>query len=90
MDNTSNTSNTISASLGNMASDTYNLLNGILSNPSVIIIVVAVLLFYIATFFSLGDSTSSSSSSLIVIILVWSSAGPLIINGSLERIASLR
>ena len=63
MDNTSNTSNTISASLGNMASDTYNLLNGILSNPSVIIIVVAVLLFYIATFFSLGDSTSSSSSS---------------------------
>jgi hypothetical protein len=58
-----NTSNTVSASLGNMASDTYNILNDILSNPSVIIIVVAVLLFYIVTFFSLGDSTSSSSSS---------------------------
>jgi hypothetical protein len=58
-----NTSNTISASLGNMTSDTYNILNNILSNPSVIIIVVAVLLFYIVIFFSLGDSTSSSSSS---------------------------
>ena len=61
MDNT-NTSNTIITNLGNLASDTYNFLNNILSNPSVIIIVVAVLLFYIAMFFSLGDSSSSSSS----------------------------
>ncbi len=62
MDNT-NTSNTIITNLGNLASDTYNFLNNILSNPSVIIIVVAVLLFYIAMFFSLGDSSSSSSGS---------------------------
>ena len=48
-----NTSNTVTTSLGNMASDTYNVLNGILSNPSVIIIVVAVLLIYITMFFSL-------------------------------------
>ena len=58
-----NTSNTVSTSLGNLASDTYNFLNGILSNPSVIIIVVAVLLIYIAMFFSLGDSSTSSGSS---------------------------
>ena len=58
-----NSYNTVTASLGNVASDTYNFVNGILSNPSVIIIVVAVLLFYVATFFSLGDSSSSSSAS---------------------------
>jgi|LauGreDrversion4_2_1035121.scaffolds.fasta_scaffold01797_8 hypothetical protein len=58
-----NTSNTVTTSLGNVASDTYNFLNGILSNPSVIIIVVAVLLIYITMFLSLGDSSSSSSSS---------------------------
>ena len=59
----SNSYNTDSIGLGNMASDTYNFVNGILSNPSVIIIVVAVLLFYIIMFFSLGDSSGSSSSS---------------------------
>ena len=53
--------NTISASLGHVTTDTYNFVNGILSNPSVIIIVVAVLLFYIAMSFSLGDSSSNSS-----------------------------
>jgi len=58
-----NSYNTVTTGLGNVASDTYNFVNGILSNPSVIIIVVAVLLFYIATFFSLGDSSSSSTSS---------------------------
>ena len=58
-----NTSNTVTTSLVNVASETYNFLNGILSNPSVIIIVVAVLLIYITMFFSLGDSSSSSSSS---------------------------
>jgi hypothetical protein len=49
--------------LGNVATDTYNFFNGILSNPSVIIIVVAVLLIYITMFFSLGDTNSSTSSS---------------------------
>lgn len=50
-------------SLGNVATDTYNFFNGILSNPSVIIIVVGVLLIYITMFFSLGDTNSSTSSS---------------------------
>lgn len=49
--------------LGNVATDTYNFFNGILSNPSVIIIVVGVLLIYITMFFSLGDTNSSTSSS---------------------------
>ena len=53
--------NTVSTSLGNVTTDTYNFVNGILSNPSVIIIVVAVLLFFIAMSFSLGDSSSNSS-----------------------------
>ena len=56
MDNSYNTV------LGNVASDTYNFVNSILSKPIIIIIVVAVLLIYVATFFSLGDSSSSSSS----------------------------
>jgi hypothetical protein len=54
--------NTVSTSFGNVATDTYNFVNGILSNPSVIIIVVAVLLFYIGMFFSLGDSSSTTTS----------------------------
>ena len=49
--------------LGNVATDTYNFFNGILSNPSVIIIVVGVLLIYITMFFSLGDTNSNTSSS---------------------------
>lgn len=49
--------------LGNVATDTYNFFNGILSNPSVIIIVVGVLLIYITMFFSLGDTNSSTTSS---------------------------
>ena len=49
--------------LGNVATDTYNFFNSILSNPSVIIIVVAVLLIYVTMFFSLGDTNSSTSSS---------------------------
>ena len=54
--------NTVSTSFGNVTTDTYNFVNGILSNPSVIIIVVAVLLFYIGMFFSLGDSSSTTTS----------------------------
>ena len=49
--------------LGNVATDTYNFFNAILSNPSVILIVVGVLLIYITMFFSLGDTNSSTTSS---------------------------
>jgi hypothetical protein len=68
MSNSTSTSNSfidtnIITGLGNVATDTYNFFNGILSNPSVIIIVVGVLLIYITMFFSLGDTNSSTSSS---------------------------
>lgn len=70
MSNSSSSSNSNSfidtnfvTGLGNVATDTYNFFNEILSNPSVIIIVVGVLLIYITMFFSLGDTNSSTSSS---------------------------
>jgi hypothetical protein len=59
----SNSDTNFVTGLGNVATDTYNFFNGILSNPSVIIIVVGVLLIYITMFFSLGDTNSSTSSS---------------------------
>ena len=59
----SNTNTNFVTGLGNVATDTYNFFNEILSNPSVIIIVVGVLLIFITMFFSLGDTNSSTSSS---------------------------
>lgn len=54
--------NEINAGLGNVATDTYDYMNNILSNPSVIIILVIVILAYIIIFMSLGGSTTSDAS----------------------------
>jgi hypothetical protein len=54
---------TITTGLGTIANDSYNYMNNLLSNPSLIIILVVVLLLYVILFLSLGDKTTSQTSS---------------------------
>lgn len=69
---------TVSTSLGTVANDTYDYMNSILSNPSVIMIIVIVVIIYIVIFMSLGgssqtppsDAVSNQSSNTIAIILI--------------------
>jgi hypothetical protein len=70
--------NEINSSFGNVVTDTYNYMNGILSNPSVIIILIIVIVTYITIFTSLGVNstnvngdvpTKNGSSNIIVIVL---------------------
>ena len=62
MDNSTNVFNT---GLGSVANDTYDYINDILSNPSVIIILVIVIVIYIIVFMSLGGSDSSINSEVV-------------------------
>lgn len=62
MDNSTNVFNT---GLGSVANDTYDYINDILSNPSVIIILVIVIIIYIIVFMSLGGSDSSINSEVV-------------------------
>jgi hypothetical protein len=87
--------NTLSSGLGTVANNTYDYINNLLLNPSVIIILVFVLILYVVLFMSLGNnvqspsssqsnSTSSSdtgSSAIITIILVAFFIALIIING---------
>ena len=83
------TTNTVSTSLGTVANDSYDSINKLLSNPSVIIIVVIVLILYIVLFMSLGNSdptppsdpVSNSGSGMITILLVAFFVILIIING---------
>ena len=62
MDNSTNVLNT---GLGSVANDTYDYINDILSNPSVIIILVIVIIIYVIIFMSLGGSDSSINSEVV-------------------------
>lgn len=80
--------NTISTGLGTITNETYNYINSLLSNPSVIIILVIVLILYVVLFASLGGSNqpmdaavSNSSSGAIGIIIVAFFVVLVIING---------
>ena len=55
--------NTLSSGLGTVANNTYDYINNLLLNPSVIIILVIVLIIYVVLFISLGNYVPSSSSS---------------------------
>ncbi len=77
---TDDSTNTISTGLGTVANDTFDYINNLLSNPSVIIILVIVLIIYIILFMSLGGNNStpptnevsnSSSQTLTVIIIAF-------------------
>jgi len=88
-DSTNYSTNTVSTGLGTITNDTYDYINSLLSNPSVIIILVVVLIIYIVIFISLGgsDSTpssdviSNSSSNTLTIILVAFFVILIMING---------
>jgi hypothetical protein len=82
--------NTISTGLGTVTTDTYDYINNLLSNPTVIVILVVVIIIYIIIFMSLGgqpdpysseDMISNSSSSTIYVILVAVFIILIIVNG---------
>jgi len=88
-DSTDDSANTVNTGLGTVANDTYDYLNNLLSNPSVIIILVIVFILYIILFMSLGDNIrsvssdniSNSGSGTITILLVAFFVILVIING---------
>jgi hypothetical protein len=78
--------NTVITGLGTVANNTYDYINSLLLNPSVIIILVIVLILYIVLFMSLGDNSpsvtvSNSSSETITIIFFVFFVVLIIING---------
>jgi hypothetical protein len=81
--------NTVSTGLGTVANDTYDYINNLLSNPSVVIILVVVVIIYIIIFMSLGGSeittpsepVSNSGSNTITVILIAFFIILIIING---------
>jgi hypothetical protein len=90
MTDSSDSTNTVNMGLGSIANDTYDYINNLLSNPTVIIILVVVIIIYIIMFMSLGrsesdvpssDTVSNSSSNTITIILVAFFIILIIING---------
>ena len=98
--------NTLSSGLGTVANNTYDYINNLLLNPSVIIILVIVLILYVILFISLGnnmssdltssgDNVSNSSSSIITIIVIAFFIVLILINGlqyffGLDIIAKLK
>jgi Extracellular link domain len=73
--------NTVTASLGSIADDTYDYINSLLTNPTVIIILIVVLVIYVIIFMTLGgnnsavsmdssDNVSNSSSNTIYVIII--------------------
>ena len=95
--------NTVSTGLGTVTNDTYDYINNLLSNPSVVIILVVVVVIYIIIFMSLGgsdlspqtDVVSNSSSNTITILLIAFFIILIIINGlqyffGVDIIASLK
>lgn len=56
--------NTVNVGLGNVADNTYDYINNLLSNPSLIIILVIVIIIYIIIFLSLGSSNTNSTSNM--------------------------
>lgn len=53
--------NTINTGLGTVATDTYDYVNNLLSNPSLVIILVIVIILYIILFMYLGENGSNSN-----------------------------
>lgn len=82
MDDSTNSTNTVSSGLGTIANNTYDYINSLLSNPTLIIILAIVIIIYLIVFLSLGsqndgesyresnsDIVSNSSSTTITVII---------------------
>ena len=83
--NSTNSINTVNSGLGTIANNTYDYINSLLSNPTLIIILVIVIIIYLIVFLSLGgggqtenglnidsnsETVSNSSSTTITVIIV--------------------
>ena len=85
--------NTINTGLGTVTTDTYDYINNLISNPTVILISVIIMIIYIIVFMSLGqsnsystddfdyNSNSNSSSSTLYVILVAFFIILIVVNG---------
>jgi hypothetical protein len=85
--------NTINTGLGTVTTDTYDYINNLITNPTVILISVIVIIIYIVVFMSLGQSNpysteeivpnynSNSSSSTLYVILVSFFIILIVVNG---------
>ena len=56
--------NTVKTGLGTVANDTYDYINNLLSNPTVVIILFIILVAYLILFVSLGNNISNQSSEI--------------------------
>jgi len=61
MDDSTNSTNTVSSGLGTIANNTYDYINSLLSNPTLIIILVIVIIIYLIIFLSLGGEKDGQS-----------------------------
>jgi len=83
--------NTVNVGLGAVSDNTYDYINNLLSNPSLVIILVIVIIIYVIIFLSLGSSKSesnmtseddqNSSSNIIYILIIAFFIILIIING---------
>jgi len=83
--------NTVNVGLGAVSDNTYDYINNLLSNPSLVIILVIVIIIYVIIFLSLGSSKSesnmtseddqNSSSNMIYILIIAFFIILIIING---------
>jgi hypothetical protein len=89
-DTTTENVNTINTGLGSIATNSYDVMNSLLTNPSIIIILAIVLILYFVLVMHLGynllpssseDSVSNSGSNTIAILFVAFFAILIIING---------
>jgi hypothetical protein len=83
-------SDSINTGLGTVADDTYDYMNNLLANPSVIIILVIIIIIYVILFMSLGgseisgppsDEVSNSSSKTLTVIFIAFIIILIIVNG---------
>ena len=80
-----NSLNVVSTGLDTVANNTYNYVNTLLLEPSIIIILVIIVILYLALFMSLGNSTTvsndTSSSVTITALLMFFFMAIILING---------
>lgn len=89
MSDTTENSNTVNTGLGSIATNSYDVMNSLLTNPSVIIILVIVLILYFGLVMYLGDrmvspsmdAVGNSDSNTIMIIFFAFFAVLIVING---------
>ena len=80
-----NSLNVVSTGLDTVANNTYNYVNTLLLEPSIIIILVVIVILYLALFMSLGNNATetndTSSSVTITALLMFLFMAIILING---------